>query len=84
MGELTATVTQMNRRCEEFEAKFRANNIRLVGLPEGSEGPRPTVFVAELLRDVLGLEETPVDRVHRILRAKPKEGEPPRPMISRC
>lgn len=48
------------------------------------EGPRPTDFIAQLLRDLLGLTEKPLlDRAHRTLREKPKEGEPPRPILTR-
>jgi len=55
-----------------------------VGLPEGTEGPRPTEFTAQLLQDILGLDNKPMlDRAHRTLRAKPKDGEPPRPLVIR-
>ena len=53
-----------------------------MGLPEGTEGPRPTEFTAQLLQDILGLDNKPMlDRAHRTLRAKPKDGEPPRPHV---
>lgn len=74
----------LGKKCEELEACSRWHNIRLVGLPEGSEGPQPTEFIARLLMDLLGLDGLPgLDRAHRTLRAKPKEGEPPRPMVIR-
>lgn len=42
----------------------------------------PTKFAAKLLKYLLNLETEPeFDRAHRTLCAKPKEGEPPRPMI---
>lgn len=51
-------------------------------MPEGTKGARPTEFVAQLLKDTLGLDEAPLlNRVHRTLRPKPKEGEPPRPLV---
>lgn len=81
---LTTTVESLSRKCEELEARSRWHNIRLVGLPEGTEGPQPTEFIANLLMELLGLEEQPgLDRAHRTLRAKPKEGEPPRPLVIR-
>lgn len=84
MARLSATVQSLDKKCEELEAGSRWHNIRLVGLPEGSEGPRPTEFIAILLMDMLGLDEMPgLDRAHRTLRAKPKEGEPPRPIVIR-
>ena len=89
--ELEATVSMLTKRAagledkyEDLEARSRRNNIRLLGVPEGVEGPRPTDFIAQLLRDLLGLNETPLlDRAHRTLREKPKEGEPPRPILAR-
>ena len=89
--ELEATVSMLTKRAagledkyEDLEARSRRNNIRLLGVPEGVEGPRPTDFIAQLLQDLLGLNETPLlDRAHRTLREKPKEGEPPRPILAR-
>lgn len=81
---LTATVESLDKKCEELEARSRWHNIRLVGLPEGTEGPQPTESIANLLMELLGLEEkSGLDRAHRTLRAKPKEGEPPRPLVIR-
>lgn len=38
-------------------------------------------FITKLLQEVLRLEEIPrLDRTHRSLRARPKDGEPPRPI----
>ena len=84
MAKLSAMVESLGKKCEELEARSRWHNIRLVGLPEGSEGPQPTESIAKLLMDLLGLDEMPgLDRAHRTLRAKPKEGEPSRPMVIR-
>lgn len=81
---LTTQVKRLDDRCEDLEARSRRNNIRVLGVPEGLEGPRVTDFVAQLLQDLLGLEEKPVlDRAHRTLREKPKEGNPPRPLVVR-
>ena len=52
---LSATAESLSKKCEDLEARSRWNNYRLVGLPEGSEGPRPTEFMAQLLQDFLGL-----------------------------
>uniref|UniRef100_A0AAV2KQQ8 Uncharacterized protein n=1 Tax=Knipowitschia caucasica TaxID=637954 RepID=A0AAV2KQQ8_KNICA len=71
-------------KCEDWEGRSRLNNIRVVGVPEGSEDSRPTVFVAKLLQGLLGLDVEPVlDRAHRTLRPKPKDGELPRPFVVR-
>lgn len=81
---LTAKVKHLDDRYEDLEGRSRRNNIRLVGLPEGLEGPRPTDFIAQLLKEILQLDEEPLlDRAHRILRDKPKEGAAPRPFVVR-
>lgn len=81
---LSARVKHLDDRCEDLEGRSRRNNIRLVGVPEGLEGPRPTEFVAQLLKETLRLDEKPLlDRAHRTLRSKPKEGEAPRPFVIR-
>lgn len=84
VGSLTSRVTYLDNRCEDLEGRMRRNNIRLLGIPEGVEGPRPTEFVAGLLQELLGLDEKPLlDRAHRTLRSRPREGEPPRPFVIR-
>lgn len=54
-------------------------NIRIVGIPENAESPRPSEFIAKLLVDVLGedsFEKPPsVDRAHRSLAPKPADGD---------
>lgn len=84
VSTLSGQVKSLSDKCEDLESRQRLNNIRLIGLPEGLEGPRPTESVAEILKDLLSLDDLPVlDRCHRSLRARPKDGEPPRPLIMR-
>lgn len=56
-AELTM-VTDENSRLEakliDLESRSRRNNARLVGLPEGIKGLRPTTFFSQLLLDVFG------------------------------
>lgn len=60
------------------------NNLCLLGIKEGAEGPRPTDFIAVFLQDLLQLGEKPsFDQAHRINRVKPQDGKPPRPFIVR-
>lgn len=78
VASLTVTMESLGNRCEDLEARSRWNNVRLIGLPEGMEGPRPTDYVASFLQDLLRLEAKPLlERAHRTLRAKPKQDEPP-------
>ncbi|KAE8281770.1 hypothetical protein D5F01_LYC19153 [Larimichthys crocea] len=82
--KLSATVESLSKKCEELEVRSRWHNVWLVGLPEGTKGPQPTEFIAKLSMDMLGLDGLPgLDRAHCTLRAKPKEGEPPRLMVIR-
>ncbi|KAK1879038.1 LINE-1 retrotransposable element ORF1 protein, partial [Dissostichus eleginoides] len=81
---LTSQVKRLDDKCEDPEGRSRRNNMRVMGIPEGLEGPRATDFVAQLLRDLLKLDEKPLlDRAHRTLRERPKEGTPPRPFVVR-
>ena len=71
-------------KCSDLEGRSRRNNVRLVGVPENIEGNRPREFIAQLLQDILHLDEIPLlDRAHRSLREKPEEGGSPRPFIIR-
>lgn len=55
VGMLTKKAARLENKCEDLEGRSRRNNIRVVGVPEGVEGPRPTDFIAQLLQDLLGL-----------------------------
>ncbi|KAL0181752.1 hypothetical protein M9458_024158, partial [Cirrhinus mrigala] len=84
ISTLNDRLTHLDAKCEDLEGRSRRNNIRLVGLPEGSEGSRPTEYVAQLLQEVLQLRDKPLlDHAHRTLRDKPKKGQPPRPLVIR-
>ncbi|RXN02936.1 putative transposase element L1Md-A101/L1Md-A102/L1Md-A2 [Labeo rohita] len=84
ISTLNDRLTHFDAKCEDLEGRSRRNNIRLVGLPEGSEGSRPTEYVARLLQEVLQLRDKPLlDRANRTLRDKPKKGQPPRPLVIR-
>ncbi len=71
----------------DLESRSHRNNVRIIGLPESIEGPRPSAFFSQLLFDVLGkdvLSSPPeIDRAHRALIGKPAAGEKPRVVIIR-
>lgn len=81
---LKGEINILKAKCDDLEGRSRRNNVRLVGLPEGLEGQRPRELISTLLQDLLHLDEAPfLDRAHRSLRQRPKEGAPPRPIIIR-
>lgn len=81
---LSSEVEKLTEKCEDLEGRSRRHNIRVIGVPEGSEGPRPRDFIAGLLQEVLSLDEKPlIDRAHRTLRRRPEPHEPPRPFVLR-
>lgn len=81
---LKSEMEKYAQKCEDLEARSRRNNVRIVGIAEGEEGPKPRNFTAKLLQDVLSLDEPPlIDRAHRTLRQRPGPGTPPRPFVVR-
>ncbi|KAL7842071.1 hypothetical protein SRHO_G00237600 [Serrasalmus rhombeus] len=61
--------------------------LRVIGISELPEGPRPTSFMESLLLDVFGSDSSTklpaVDCAHHSLAPMLKQHEPPRPMIVR-
>ena len=84
---LTESNAKLLAKVSDLESRSRRNNIRVVGVPESVEGPRPTAFFADLLMEVFGegvLDSPPeCDRAHRTLSVKPKPGQRARPVIIR-
>lgn len=86
-AELITVSEKLKAKTADLEARSRRNNLRIIGLPESIEGPRPTDFFSALLAQLLGEDVLPtppvLDRAHRSLAPKPKQGERPRPVIVR-
>lgn len=84
---LASSTAKLTAKTTDLESRSRRNNIRIIGLPESIEGPRPTSFFAELLAETFGDQtlQSPLelDRAHRALTAKPQPGSRPRPVILR-
>lgn len=83
VSRLRSQVDVLTEKCVDLEGRSKRQNLRLVGIKEGMEFGRKTGdFVAEVLKEVLELEETPlVDRAHRALRSRPESEAPPRHII---
>lgn len=84
---LAADHKKLQKKCIDLENRSRHQNIRILNIPEGSENNTPIAFVAKFLSKVLGEENFDgpilVDRAHRSLAPKPRNGERPRPIIAR-
>lgn len=76
---------KLRARLVDLDGRSRRSNVRILGVPENVEGPRPTVFFSQLLVDVFGediLDTTPeLDRAHRTLTKKPGPNDRPRAVV---
>lgn len=82
--QLSADLIKLESSCEDLEARSRRNNVRIVGVPEDTAAASTSEAVASLLKEALKLEKDPlIDRWHRTLRSKPRQNEPPRPIVVR-
>ena len=73
-------------RNEDHDAKLRRSNLRISGVKEGREtGKIPVMFMADLLKDALGLDSPPtLDSAYRTLRARQGDDGPPRAYLIKC
>lgn len=84
---LENTVKSLVAKSDDAENRLRRNNVRVLGLPEGSEGERPAEFAEAFFKDILEL--TPVsptyvvERAHRVPTGRRPPGAPPRPFLVR-
>ncbi|CAI5657839.1 unnamed protein product [Oreochromis niloticus] len=76
-----------HKKLDDLESRSRRQNIRILGVAEGTEKGNPLDFASELIPKLLGSENftgrVVVDRVHRALGPKPADGDRPRPFIVR-
>lgn len=82
--DLRAENEKLRACVDDQENRSRRQNIRVVSLPEKSEGSHPTTFMATFLVEVFGGDSFPVkstvDCAHHALRS-PQPNGPPRAMI---
>lgn len=86
--EVLLSVLKEQRRLQEkvtdLESRSRRNNIRLYGIPEGSEGDSMTTFVEKLLTSELTLPDGMnllIQRAHRALTQRPGPEAKPRSIV---
>lgn len=87
-AKLTAVVddnAKLKAKLVDLEGRSRRNNVRVIGVPEDIEWPRPTAFFSQLLVDVFGagtfVTAPELDRAHRTLTAKPASNARPRAVV---
>lgn len=77
----------LQQKVDDLENRSRRMNLRVMGIPEGSEQGRPTQFMSSFFITLFGdgvLSRPPViERAHRTLTNKPPPDKPPRAMIVR-
>ncbi len=82
VASLQKEITSLQAKCLDLESRSRRLNLRLVGIPEGLEGPQPAKFVAKALAEIFDLPEPPLlARAHRTLAPKPAKGSRPRAFV---
>ncbi|KAK7880946.1 hypothetical protein WMY93_032400 [Mugilogobius chulae] len=80
--ELVKQQIRLQQKLSDLEGRSRWENVRIYGVPEGSEGTSASSFipfVEQLLRENLGLSATKdllIERAHRALAPRPPEGFP--------
>lgn len=74
----------MQRHLEDLDNRGRRHNLRIRGLPESFEGDNMPAAVTSLFNNLLGrLPQTAVamERIHRALRPKGRDTDPPRDIV---
>ncbi|KAI4892383.1 hypothetical protein NFI96_009564, partial [Prochilodus magdalenae] len=77
----------LREKMDDLENRSRRNNLRIIGIPEGTEGSQPTLFMGSFFTELFGASKLPnppeIDRAHRAPIPKPLPGAQPRPMLVR-
>lgn len=73
----------LQAKLTDLEARSRRNNLRIYGVPEGSEGSNLPEFVARLIKSELGssLADLGIQRCHRALAPRPPRDAPARSLV---
>lgn len=72
-------------KLDEMENRNRRNNVRVIGLPERSEGPNPIAFLEGWFREIFGAATFTslfaIERAHRVHSRARQLGEYIRPLL---
>lgn len=80
----TLQLREMQRHLEDLDNRGRRHNLRVRGMPESIEGDQITHATTSLFNGLLRRPiQTPIEfeRIHRALRPKGKDTDPPRDII---
>lgn len=81
----TQQIAFLLNKVDDLENRSRRNNVRVVGVPEKSEGKDPVSFFESWLADIIGKEQLSslfaIERAHRVPLRPPPPGAPPRPIL---
>ncbi|CAJ0925091.1 unnamed protein product [Ranitomeya imitator] len=86
LNKAAGSVNAWKQKADDLENRLRRNNIRIIGLPERSEGQQPEQFLEEWLKSTLGdgfSSTFSVERAHRVPTRPLPPGAPPRPFLAR-
>lgn len=85
VAHLEKQVQDMREHIDDLDNRSRRCNIRIVGLPEGSEGSDAVKFFEKWIPQYLQMDtkagRMKLDRAHRSSALKPGSGQRPRPLI---
>ncbi|XP_075712997.1 uncharacterized protein LOC142749187 [Rhinoderma darwinii] len=78
-------VVALQAKADDLENRLRRNNVRLVGVPEKTEGNNSDELLEKWLLEQFGREELSplyaVERAHRVPTRPGPPGRPPRPVL---
>lgn len=80
----TLQLRDLNRHIEDLDNRGRRHNLRVRGLPEAIEADRLHIEVTRLFNHLLEKPPTThigMERIHRALRPRGRESDPPRDVI---
>ena len=85
IASLEKQVRDMFEHIDDLDNRGRRCNVRVVGIPEGSEGTNPVEFLETWIPEHLQMTvkdgRLKLDRAHRSLAPKPSQNQRPRPFI---
>lgn len=87
LTDLQNTIKSLVAKSDDVENQIRRNNVRVLGLLEGSEGGQTADFAKAFFKHLLRFTDISptymVERAHRVPMGRPIPGTPPPPFLVR-